>query len=131
MKFISHSVKNVSYSSVSWHESRGMAGVRYGIRRISLERRIALTKHARELLNGHEFLKAGGAAEQLEASLAELLVRKLYLEWALEEVTGLSIDGQPATVSLVIERGPEALANEIGETIRAELELSEEERKNS
>jgi len=89
-----------------------------------------LTKRARELSIRYEFLKAGDASDQLEASLADLLVRKLYIEWGLTELTGLRVDREPATVALLIEKGPEALVDEIIAAIRGQLGLSEQERKN-
>jgi hypothetical protein len=130
MKFPSRLRKESSYASVLWFESETVQGVRYGIRRVSLSQRIELTKRARELSIRHEFLKAGDASDQLEASLADLLVRKLYIEWGLAEVTGLRVDREPATVDVLIEKGPEALADEIIAAIRGQLGLSEEERKN-
>lgn len=130
MKFISRLRKQPSYSSLSWHDSGVAAGVRYATRRVSLAQRIELTKRVRELAMQHDFLKAGDAAEQLEATLGDLLVRKLYLEWGLAEIEGLTIDGQRGTVETLVEKGPEALSYEIVGTIRAELEISEEERKN-
>jgi hypothetical protein len=78
----------------------------------------------------NEFLRAGDAPEQLEASLADLLVRRLYIEWGLAELTGLSVDEEPATVEVLIDKGPEALADEIISAVREQLSLSEEERKN-
>jgi hypothetical protein len=119
-----------SYASLLWSESETIRGVRYAIRRVSLSQRIELTKRARELSLRHDFLKAGDTADQLEESLADLLIRRLYLEWGLAELTGLEIDEQPATVEVLIERGPEGLANEIVAAIRGQLGLSEEERKN-
>ena len=89
-----------------------------------------MTKKARELSIDHDFLRAGDAADQLQGSLADLLVRRLYLEWGLAELTGLAVDGQSATVELLIDKGPEVLSDEVLETIRAELGLSEDERKN-
>lgn len=107
-----------------------MPGVRYAIRRISLGQRLELTKRARELCLRHEFLKAGNAQEQLEASLSDLLVERLYLKWGLAELEGLLIDGEPASPSALIEKGPELLASEILASIQSELGLSEDERKN-
>jgi hypothetical protein len=118
------------YSTVNWLESRALPGVRFCIRRISLAQRIELTSRARELTRRYEFLKAGDGADQLEASLADLLTRKLYVEWGLADIRDLTIDGQPATVELIVEKGPESLSNEIIAAIQAELSLSEEERKN-
>ena len=131
MKFTSRLHNDVSYSSVSWQESSVVQGVRFAIRKVSLSQRIELTKSVRELALRNEFLKAGDVADQLEATLADLLVKRLYLEWGLAEVRGFTIDGQPATVELLIEKGPEGLTDEIMSSIRAEIGLSEEQRKNS
>ncbi len=120
-----------SYSSLLWHESQTIPGVRYATRRVSLAQRIELTKRVRELSIRQEFLKAGEMEDQLEATLADLLVRKLYLEWGLAELRELNIDDQPATIGTLIDRGPEQLAEEIVGAIRGEIGLSEEERKNS
>jgi hypothetical protein len=77
-----------------------------------------------------EFLRAGDAADQVEAGLADLLVRKLYVEWGLVEIEGLEIDGAAATPQLLIDAGPEELTDEIAASIQGELSLTEEERKN-
>jgi hypothetical protein len=126
-----HSPDGIGYLSAEWHDSQCMAGVRFATSKMSLGRRLALTERLRELFLRYEFLKAGDAFESTEAALADLLVRRLYLEWGLVDVEGLAIDGSEATVQLLIEQGPEALSNEIVAIIRAGLELSEEERKNS
>ncbi|MFL6546033.1 MAG: hypothetical protein ACJ8LM_12750 [Candidatus Udaeobacter sp.] len=68
--------------------------------------------------------------EQTEAALADLLAKKLYLEWGLAQIDGLTIDGNPAGVELLISKGPELLCDEIVAKIRAEIGLTEEERKN-
>ena len=130
MKFPSRLRKKPSYASVLWYESQTVQGVRYAVRRVSLSQRIELTKRARELSIRHEFLRAGDAPDQLAASHSDLLVRRLYIEWGLAELTGLRVDEEPATVELLIEKGPEALADEIIAAIRGQLGLSEEERKN-
>ena len=131
MKFTSPSHKLTRYSSALWHDSKAIEGVRYATRRISLLQRIEMMKKIREIALKNEFLKAGDTAEQIEGALADALVRKLYLEWGLLEVQGLSIDGEAATPELLIAKGPEALSEEVVDSIRAELELSEDERKNS
>ena len=131
MRFISPSPEPLAYTSVSWHLSEAFQGVRFGIRRVSLLQRIELTKKVRELSSKYDFLKAGDALEQTEATMADLLVRRLYIEWGLESIEGLKIDGNSATVELLIEKGPERLSDEIVTAIRATLELSEDERKNS
>jgi hypothetical protein len=130
MNFLSRLRRKRALSSVSWHESRTIPGVRFGIKRISLEQRIALTKSVRDLALQYEFLKAGEPSDQLEATLADLLVRKLYIQWAVAELEGLRIDGHAVTPAMLVENGPERFSDEVVETIRAELELSEQERKN-
>jgi hypothetical protein len=119
-----------SYESVTWHESRAVIGVRFATRRVSLAQRIELTRQVRELTLRNEFLRAGATPDQLEAALGELLARRLYLEWGLAAIEGLTIDGNGATPELVIEKGPEKLAEEISSSILAGLTLSEEETKN-
>jgi hypothetical protein len=131
MRFTSLLRESFNYQSLIWHESAAVKGVRFATRRVSLAQRIELTQKARELSLKYEFLKAGEPSDQVEASLADLLVRRLYLEWGLVELTGLTIDGQQPTADALIEKGPEALGEEVIDTIRAELELSGEERKNS
>jgi hypothetical protein len=130
MKFISVSRKQADYSSLIWRDSKVAPGVRYATRRVSLMQRIELTRRVRELALGHEFLKAGDVAQQLEATIADLLVRKLYLEWGLAEIRGLRIDGETGTIETLLDKGPEALSYEIVAAIRTELEISEDERKN-
>ena len=120
-----------SYSSVIWTESSSYAGVRYGLRRMSLGNRIELTKKVRELTLQNEFLQAGSTTDQLQALLGDLLGRRVYLEWGLSEIQGLAIDGVPATPESLIEKGPESLCNEIASAILASLHLSDEESKNS
>ena len=130
MKSQSPSPNLNEYSTLRWRNSEVAPGVSYAIRRVSLAQRIELTRRARELTQRYEFLRAGDAADQLEATLADLLTRKLYLEWGLAEIRDLMIDGAPATVETVVEMGPEALSDEMVTAIQAELSLSEDERKN-
>lgn len=131
MSFLSRLLRGPSHSSVEWRSSRTVPGVRFAIRRASLGQRIALTKKVRELALQYEFLKAGEPADQLEAALADLLVRKLYIEWGVAGLDGLRIDGKIATPRMLVESGPENLSDEVMEAIRGELELSDQERKNS
>jgi hypothetical protein len=130
MSYLSRLLRRPSHTSIEWRASRTVPGVRFAIRRPSLGQRIALTKNVRELALKYEFLKAGEPADQLEAALADLLVRKLYIEWGIAELDGLRIDGKIATPRMLVESGPERLSDEVIETIRGELELSDQERKN-
>jgi hypothetical protein len=104
--------------------------VRFAVRRISLAQRIELTRQVRELILKNEFLRAGATPDQLEAALSELLARRLYVEWGLAAIEGLTIDGSAATVESLIEKGPEKLTEEIATSILSELALSEQETKN-
>jgi hypothetical protein len=130
MKFTWPLHKSVKHSSLIYNESLSVPGVRYAVRTVSLSQRIELTKSARDLCSKYEFLKAGDTGDQLEASLADLLIRRLYLEWGLAKIDGLKIDGSPATLDSLIEKGPEPLTDEIIGSIKAELGLTEDERKN-
>lgn len=120
-----------NYASIVWRNSRTMSGVRYAVRRPSLGQRIELVRRTRELALKSEFLQAGETPEQLQAALMDLQVQQLYLEWGFFAATGLTIDGAMPTVAMLLEKGPEALTNEIISTIQQELSLDEEERKNS
>jgi hypothetical protein len=146
MNFISHLRKHLGpfepkqpvstglsarYESTFWKVSTSIPGVRYCVRRASLKQRIELVQRARELSLRTEFLNAGNSSDQLEATLADLYVQRLYLEWGLVDIAGFTIDGQKPSVSTLIEDGPETLAKEIVEAIQTELGLSENERKNS
>lgn len=122
--------REFDYASSVWRESKVCTGVRFSLRRMSLGQRIELTRRVHELTLRNEFLRGGGQADQIEARLGELLARRIYLEWGLAEIQGLVINGMTATTELLIEKGPEALADEIVASILSELQLTEEERKN-
>ena len=118
------------YSSVTWYESQVCKGVRFAVRRISLSQRIEITRRVRDLTLQNEFLRNGDTSEQLNAVLGELLAKRLYIEWGLAEIQGLTVDGIAACPSLLVEKGPESLAEEIVAAIMGELHLTDEERKN-
>jgi hypothetical protein len=106
-------------------------GVHYKLLRMSFARRLDLVQRVRSLAQHIEFLEAGGEMQdKIEGSLLAAQIDRMYLEWGLQSVDGLAIDGEPATPSSLIEKGPEALAQEIVGRIRAECHLSEDERKN-
>lgn len=119
------------YWSTKAHESARYPGVRYVIRRPSLQRRAEITRLVRNLLAELEYRAAGAELEdRLSAAELENRVDSLYLEWGLERVEGLEVDGEECDVATLIERGPEELGREIAEAIRRECRLSEDERKN-
>jgi hypothetical protein len=114
-----------------WIRAESCRGARYKIRRVSVARKIELARKIREIGRGVEFLEAGSEArEKLEAAVLAGEIHRAYLEWGLEAVEGLLIDGEPATPEALIDRGPLELATEILGRIKCELGLSEAERKN-
>jgi hypothetical protein len=132
MNFLSASGKDAKFLSVIWKTSEIVPGVRFAIYEPTLSKRIELTRRLYELTQKNEFLAATGKElEHLELALADLLVQKQLVEWGLVEITGLQIDGKPATATSLIESGPDKLVTEIASTIRSRCGLDEEERKNS
>lgn len=119
------------HESSQWFDAEACAGTRYRIARISLGKRIDLARRIREIGRNLEFLEAGSdVREKLEAVVLQSEIDRVYLEWGLEVIEGLEIDGKAATPESLIERGPLGLALEILARIRAECSLSETERKN-
>jgi hypothetical protein len=122
---------STDYRSELWCDADGWPGVRYRIARISVARRIELARRIREIGRGLEFFEAGAEAqEKLEAAVLAAEIDRAYLEWGLEEVEGLTIDGELASPAGLIEKGPLELAAEILSRIKRECGLSEDERKN-
>ncbi len=122
----------MAYESVVTVESRVTEGVRFEIARMSFGRRVQLMRRVRELARRMEFLEAGNApGERMDAALLQADIDKLYLTWGLRGVTGLEVDGAPATPEILAESGPEGLFREALAAVRADTGLSEEQRKNS
>lgn len=134
MKFLSRSAETagaVSYDSVITIQSNTMPGVTFAINRISFGRRMELSRLVRELSKKAEFLEAGTELqERIEAGILAHEVDAMYLRWGLVSVEGLTIDGAPPTAEQLIDRGPEALTQEIVAAVKAQCGLSEAERKN-
>ena len=111
--------------------SRSCPGVTYTIRCMSFGRRLELLKSVRDAARELEFRVAGDAVEdRAHAAVQSARVEELYLQWGLQSVSGLCIDGEEATPEMLVERGPELLCREIAAEIRRECALSDEERKN-
>ncbi len=74
--------------------------------RVSVGRRIELARKIREIGRKLEFFEASGdAREKLEAMVLSQEIDRAYLEWGLEAIEGLSIDGEAATPLSSIETG--------------------------
>ncbi|MBN9658671.1 MAG: hypothetical protein J0H49_10875 [Acidobacteria bacterium] len=128
---MSHSVEQVEWASSEWVDSRLVPGVRFAVAKISLARRAEISRRMRGLMSELEFQSAGqGLTDRLAATEMEARIDRVYIEWGLQEVTGLEIDGAAATVETVVERGPEALCREIAACVRKQCHVSGEERKN-
>jgi hypothetical protein len=128
---MSRSGESVEWESAYWRESESTPGVRFKTVKMTLARRRDLTSRVRSMLNKARFHAVSGEAEeQMEASLLAVDADRMLLDWGLLEVTGLSIDGEAASVRSLIEAGPEELCREITEKIRRDCQLTEQERKN-
>jgi hypothetical protein len=105
--------------------------VEYDVGRMSFGRRLELMKRIRDLSARIEFFEAGQAeSNRMEASLLAGEMDRVFLEWGLQGISGLEIDGAPANVAALIEKGPEDLVHEALVIVRGECGLSEAERKN-
>lgn len=120
-----------AHLSAIWVESRVCPTVRYQVARLSLGRRIELTRRVRDLWERLQFHEAGGStSDRLASALLAAELDREYLKTGLLQVEGLTIDDKPVSVESLIDLGPEALCQEIVASVKQELGLSEEERKN-
>jgi len=111
--------------------SESWPGVEFVIARITFGRRLELLKRVRDLAVRLEYFEAGREEKnRIEASLLGAQLDRLYIEWGLEEVRGIEIDGEPATPENLVDRGPEELFQEALAAVKVECGLSEQERKN-
>ncbi len=119
------------HESSAWFDAETYPGVRFRVARISVARRIELARKIREIGRKVEFLAAGqDPREKLEAAVLTAEIDSVYIEWGLEEIQGLTIDGEVATRVALIEKGPLDLAKEMLGRIKRECGLSEDQRKN-
>lgn len=121
----------VLYASETTFESTALPGVKFVLHRMSAARRLELLSRMGELASQLEMLRASDALDdRVRAEALRICIDLEYLRWGLKELRGVAIDGIPAEAESLIERGPEALMKEIVDRIRAECELTGEERKN-
>jgi len=121
----------MEYNSFEVVVSKVASGVSYTVARISFERRMDLMRRIRELARRKEFEEAGHTAgEKMEAALLAKEIDRTYLLWGLKEVSGLELDGAPATPELLAASGPEELFREALDAVKSQCGLSEAERKN-
>ncbi len=121
----------MTYSTTVQVESSTAPGVRFVIRRISFGRRVELIRRIRELAGRAEFAAAGSTPqEKLDAALLTSEIERTYVLWGLEAVSGLVLDGAPATPESVLAAGPEELFREALAAVKSQCGLTEDERKN-
>lgn len=121
----------MNYDSVAVIESQVAPGVTFTVAKMSYGRRVDLMRQIRELSRRMEFLEAGqDPDEKMDAALLDAEISRLYLTWGLRAVSGLTLDGSPATPELLAQSGPEDLFREALAAVREQTGLSEAERKN-
>lgn len=121
----------VRYESTVTIRSQACPGVAFKVFRMSFGRRMELVRRIREVSARLKFLEASTEfEEQVEANLLAQQIEELYVRWGLQEVDGLIIDGEPACIDLLIDRGPEELSKEISQAVKSLCGLTEQERKN-
>jgi hypothetical protein len=121
----------MTHESVIEVNSTHDAQVSFKVVRMSFGRRLDLARRVRELSQRQEFQLAGADfKDKIEASILASEIDKLYLEWGLVEVTGLWLDGAPATPAGLIAWGPEEICQEALTAVKRACGLSEEDRKN-
>ena len=120
-----------SYESSVWMSSEVEPGVRFLIQRMSLERKIELTRKIREIGRKVEFLESSDdPRQQLEAVALVNEIDRAYLTWGLAAIEGLTIDGALATPETLLEKGPLRLSAEALSFVKSECGLTDAERKN-
>lgn len=123
--------KIMTYTSTTKLESQICTGVQFTIRRMTLGRRLEMIRQVRDRAKRLTFHIAGDSLEDsMNTNLLVSEIEELYLEWGLVAIEGLQIDGLTADKHLLVSSGPELLCKEIISAIKAEVFLSEAERKN-
>ena len=121
----------MTYESFTTVESRACPGVRFRVRRLSLARRMELIRLIRETGEKLAFHIAGDSVtDAANAAGIQARMDALYIRWGLDEISGLTIDGEPVSLDNLLDRGPDKLAREVVDAIKGELFLDEDERKN-
>jgi hypothetical protein len=121
----------MEYTSFETTDSTVAPGVSYAVAKMSFGRRVELMRRIRELASRKEFVEAGDTPEEkMEAALLASEIDRIYLLWGLKEVTGLELDGLPATPESLAASGPEDLFREALAAVKQQCGLSEAERKN-
>src|ERR1700694_4915556 len=117
---LASSPRPVEYASTLRVESKAAPGVTFSIYRVSFGRRLELGRRIRDLSRKAEYLEAGESAEEkIDASLLGYEIERIWLQWGLREIEGLTIDGEAATPESLMAQGPESLTREILAALQA------------
>ena len=131
MKSPSPSRTGEHYESCFEFQSSHYPAVRCRVIRPSFRRRLELTQLLGDLVQTLEYHESGSTwSDQCKTARLATELDILIVRWGLVSIDGLHIDGEPAVVDTLIERGPEALTRELSERIRRECGLTDDERKN-
>ncbi len=121
----------MTYESDERIRSSIQPDVFYLVRRMSFARRLDLMRRVRAIAPKLEFFQAGTSEQdKIDAGVLSAEIDDLYLEWGLQGIEGLEIDGVAATSRTLAERGPEELFREALLLVKAVCRLSEAEIKN-
>ena len=121
----------MEYLSTVTVKSKLREGVSFQITRMAFNRRMQLMRQVRELARNLEFLRAGESdADQMDSHILNAEIERSYITWGLDSLSGLTIDGEPATPDSLLNRGPEDLVIEAIGAVRSECGLADHERKN-
>jgi hypothetical protein len=120
-----------SWRSAEDYRSSKYPTVRFRVVKMSMGRRLELTRRVKDLTKRLEFLTAGGSTQdKLDAAILAGEMDRLYWEFGLESLEGIDINGEPMSADSQFERGPEDLSREILQRIKQNLQLTEGEQKN-
>ena len=120
-----------SWRSAEEYRSTKFPGVRYRVIRMSMGRRIELTRRVKDLMRRMEFHAAGASTEdKVDAAILAGEMDRLYWDFGLEALDGMEINGEPTSPETQFDRGPEDLSREILQRIKQCCVLSEVEQKN-
>ena len=120
-----------SWRSAEEYKATTYPTVIYRISKMSMGRRVELTRRIKELMKRLDFAAAGtGTADQLDAAVLAGEMDKLYWDFALESIDGILMNGDAMSPSLQFDLGPEDLSKEILTRIKQVCQLTDAERKN-
>lgn len=120
-----------TWRSAEEYRSTKYPGVKYRVAKMSMGRRIDLTRRVKDLMKQLEFLSAGSSTQdKVDAAILAGEMDRLYWDFGLESLDGIDINGEPMTPNEQFERGPEDLSREILQRVKQNCQLSQDEQKN-